>query len=99
MLNGCPPCSFRVSLFFLPSIESTESEEPQLENEELLVPSRLGCMDGNNSLKRFASAGTEDGRTFHSDYFLSREDVDRFAFEVKGRMGDQPAGVRRRICK
>ena len=40
-------------------------------------------MDGNNSVKRVASAGSADGRVFKSSYFLSREEVDRFKDEVK----------------
>ncbi len=42
-------------------------------------------MDGNNSAKRVASAGLVDFAQFDSDYFLSREEVDQFKDEVKGR--------------
>lgn len=42
-------------------------------------------MDGNNSAKRVASAGLVDFAQFNSDYFLSREEVDHFQYEVKGR--------------
>ncbi|OCH89491.1 hypothetical protein OBBRIDRAFT_732569 [Obba rivulosa] len=58
----------------------------KLDGEENLRPERLLAMDGNNSAKRIARAGTEDERTFHSDYFLSREEVDRFKDEVKRRV-------------
>ncbi|EMD33917.1 hypothetical protein CERSUDRAFT_97846 [Gelatoporia subvermispora B] len=50
-----------------------------------LHPARLLAMDGNNSAKRIAKAGTEDERTFKSDYFLSRDHVDQFKDEVKHR--------------
>ncbi|KAI0818788.1 hypothetical protein BC629DRAFT_1588119 [Irpex lacteus] len=63
-----------------------------LKDEPILRPKRLGAMDGNNSAKRVASAGLVDLADFHSDYFLSREEVDRFKDEVKGRkreMNDQ----------
>ncbi len=42
-------------------------------------------MDGNNSAKRVMSAGTEDTASFDSNYFLSRDYVDRFKDEVKRR--------------
>ena len=47
-------------------------------------------IDGNNSLKRLASVGDRavgDTRVFkESDYFLSREFVDKYAGEVKPHM-------------
>jgi hypothetical protein len=46
------------------------------------------AMDGNNSLKRIAQIGNRaigDIRVFDSDYFLSRNFVDGFVNEVKGR--------------
>lgn len=100
ILNGCPPCNFRVRdlIVFPPLVKLISSK---LENEGTLIPSRLGCMDGNNSLKRFASVGTEDGRVFHSDYFLTREEADKFANEVRGRMDNQEPVVRSdryRLC-
>ncbi|KAI0083017.1 hypothetical protein BDY19DRAFT_981236 [Irpex rosettiformis] len=72
----------------------------KLKDEPPLTPSRLLAMDGNNSAKRVASAGLVDFGQFDSDYFLSREEVDRFKDEVKGRKrkgneaarGAQPAG-------
>ncbi|KAI0083349.1 hypothetical protein BDY19DRAFT_987928 [Irpex rosettiformis] len=57
----------------------------KLKDEPQLIPSRLLAMDGNNSAKRVASAGLVDFSTFESDYFLSRDEVDRFKDEVKGR--------------
>ncbi|TFY75474.1 hypothetical protein EWM64_g8539 [Hericium alpestre] len=57
----------------------------KLKDEPALVPSHLGCIDGNNSAKRVASAGTEDERNFVSSYFLTREQVDKYKDEVKGR--------------
>lgn len=58
----------------------------KLDSEPTLIPSRMAAMDGNNSAKRFASAGLEDMRVFESDYFLSPEEVDVFKDEVSGRM-------------
>ncbi len=56
-----------------------------MKDEPVLKPKRLKAMDGNNSAKRVASAGLVDLADFHSDYFLSREEVDRYKDEVKGR--------------
>lgn len=42
-------------------------------------------VDGNYSMKRAANAGLVDQRDFKSDYLISREEVNRFQFEVKGR--------------
>lgn len=58
----------------------------KLDSEPTLIPSRMAAMDGNNSAKRFASAGLQDMRVFESDYFLSPEEVDVFKDEVSGRM-------------
>ncbi|OCH91902.1 hypothetical protein OBBRIDRAFT_727825, partial [Obba rivulosa] len=55
----------------------------KLEGEPILRPERLFAIDGNNSAKRVASAGAEDERHFNSDYFMSRDEVDRFKDEVK----------------
>ena len=46
------------------------------------------CFDGNNSLKRLASTEARqegDTREFVSDYYLSRQEVDQYAHEVKSR--------------
>ena len=40
-------------------------------------------MDDNNSAKRLKGAGLADRHNFESDYFLSREAVDKFKNEVK----------------
>lgn len=45
-------------------------------------------IDGNNSAKRFISAALQDDRDFESDYFLTREEVDKFKDEVKRRSED-----------
>ena len=47
-----------------------------------MVPSRLLAVDGNNSAKRLLSAATVDDRSFKSDYFLPREQVNVFKDEV-----------------
>lgn len=52
------------------------------------MPTRLSAMDGNNSAKRVASAALVDFKTFDSDYLLSRDKVDQFKDEVKGRKRD-----------
>jgi hypothetical protein len=59
-----------------------------------LSPAKLLAQDGNNSVKRAATAGTADPRVFNSDYFLSREQVDLYKDEVKSR--DAKATVKRR---
>ncbi|KAI0081425.1 hypothetical protein K474DRAFT_1682021 [Panus rudis PR-1116 ss-1] len=65
----------------------------ELEDEPKLRFSRLWAFDGNDSLKRMAmhpdrQAG--DTREYtESDYFLSREYVNRFAHEVKSRRADK----------
>lgn len=42
------------------------------------------AIDGGNSLKRFANAGSASNMlAFSSDYFVSREDVEKFARPVK----------------
>ncbi|KZT26423.1 hypothetical protein NEOLEDRAFT_1198259 [Neolentinus lepideus HHB14362 ss-1] len=56
----------------------------KLKDEPHLSPSCLLAMDGNNSLKRLKNTGLADDRSFHSSYFLTREQVDKFKDEVKG---------------
>ena len=49
---------------------------------------RMIVMDGNNSLKRVAPRGNRsvgDTRTFHSDYYIPRSIVEKYAHEVKPR--------------
>lgn len=54
------------------------SDEPQLTYDLLLA------IDGGNSLKRFANAGSASNNlVFSSDYFVSPEDVAKFAKPVK----------------
>ncbi|KZT12096.1 uncharacterized protein LAESUDRAFT_641586 [Laetiporus sulphureus 93-53] len=71
VLNACPACTYELD------------EEPPLEWR------RIFAMDGNNSLKRIAEVSNRargDMRSFAtSDYFLSRDFVDRYANEVKSR--------------
>lgn len=71
VLNACPACSYT------------------LEGEPPLRWSRMFCLDGNNSLKRIAPTAKHqqgDMRVLDdSDYFLSRDYVDRFANEVSSR--------------
>ena len=59
-------------------------DEPELKYHRLL------CMDGNDSLKRIRTIGNHqkaDLRVFsESDYFIPREEVDKFANEVRGRV-------------
>ncbi|KIO28406.1 hypothetical protein M407DRAFT_45358, partial [Tulasnella calospora MUT 4182] len=53
-------------------------DEPPLRHDILLA------IDGGNSLKRFSNAGTASNNlTFNSDYFVSREEVDKFARKEK----------------
>lgn len=62
----------------------------QLQGEPKLKYRRLLCMDGNDSLKRIRAIGqrqTADLRVFtESDYYVPREEVDKFADEVRGRV-------------
>ncbi|OBZ77055.1 hypothetical protein A0H81_02986 [Grifola frondosa] len=68
VLNACPACSYKLK------------DEPKLRF------GRMYCVDGNNSLKRIAQVGNRvagDTRIYgESDYFLSKEYVDRYANEV-----------------
>ncbi|KIO19279.1 hypothetical protein M407DRAFT_11467 [Tulasnella calospora MUT 4182] len=69
-------------------------DEPALRHDILLA------IDGGNSLKRFANAGTaSDGLTFTSDYFVSREDVDIFAKESTSSNGKKGKGTSRKPKK
>lgn len=54
----------------------------QVEEETELQFSWMGCMDGNNSAKRFLSAALQDNRDFASDYFLPWDEVEKFKDEV-----------------
>ncbi|KAI0059807.1 hypothetical protein BV25DRAFT_1808428 [Artomyces pyxidatus] len=57
----------------------------QQANEPPLVPARLHAMDGCSSHKRLRGVGFSDTREFKSNYFLTPEQVDKFADEVKAR--------------
>ncbi|PPQ80089.1 hypothetical protein CVT24_006543 [Panaeolus cyanescens] len=75
--HACVPCTYK------------------LQNEEKLKFSMLVTMDGNDSLKRLIKRETDglegegmgesmernDPRTVHGDYYLSREEVDKWARE------------------
>ncbi len=53
-------------------------------------------MDGNNSLKRVGATGSRtvaDVRTFTSDYYVPREQVERFAGDVKLRQAQHHVEV------
>lgn len=56
-----------------------------LEGEDPLKYTLLVAMDGNNSLKRFADRSTVHRTPFKSNFFLSRDNVNLYADEVKSR--------------
>lgn len=73
MLNSCPACFYK------------------LQDELPLGFSYLASIDGNNSLKKWMTSHTSitspfDQRQLRSDYWISRQDVDRFKHEVKARV-------------
>lgn len=60
----------------------------QVEGEEPPTVMCMVCIDGNNSLKRLATAEGRrrgDARVFQSDYILPRDFVDQYANEVSSR--------------
>ncbi|KJA13225.1 hypothetical protein HYPSUDRAFT_123579, partial [Hypholoma sublateritium FD-334 SS-4] len=68
VLNACPACSYELC------------DEPSLKFK------RMFAMDANFSLKRMSSGAKNEGdvRTFEeSDYYLTFEEVDKYADEVK----------------
>ncbi|KAG2085421.1 hypothetical protein BD769DRAFT_1374346 [Suillus cothurnatus] len=73
--HGCPPCTFEVS-------------QP---NECPLYPASLKAMDGNNSAKRMANAGSADLRIFPSRYMIPPDQVDVFKDDVRLRPGERGA--------
>ncbi|KAG2029849.1 hypothetical protein BDR03DRAFT_1041183, partial [Suillus americanus] len=73
--HGCPLCTFEVS-------------QP---NECLLYPASLKAMDGNNSAKRMANAGSADLRIFPSRYMIPPDQVDVFKDDVRLRPGERGA--------
>ncbi|KAG9089237.1 hypothetical protein FS749_001499 [Ceratobasidium sp. UAMH 11750] len=62
----------------------------KLENEPPLQYSMLVTMDGNDSLKHVAEAATSDRRTYRSNYYLTRNEVNACANEVPRRRKDEP---------
>ncbi|KAI0310305.1 hypothetical protein OF83DRAFT_1027483, partial [Amylostereum chailletii] len=68
-------------------------------DETKLVPARMHAMDGNNLQKRLRGAGSTMERTFDSDYFLARDQVDRFANEVHSKSTDAADGTTTRRGK
>lgn len=54
----------------------------KLADEPPLVYSHLMSLDGNSSLKRFASCAATNAPTFTSDYYLSNDAVNVYADEV-----------------
>ena len=89
VLNACPPCTYEVCpittyIFDLLKVWEKLHDEPELKYR------RLVCMDGNDSLKWIRTMGQRhmaDIRVFsESDYFIPREEVDKFANEVRGCM-------------
>ncbi|KAG2042380.1 hypothetical protein BDR03DRAFT_1006782 [Suillus americanus] len=52
-------------------------------NECLLYPASLKAMDGNNSAKRMANAGSADLRIFPSRYMIPPDQVDVFKDDVR----------------
>ena len=72
------------NFFHLLKVQEKLHDEPELKYRRLL------CFDGNDSLKRIRTIGqrhTADIRVFsESDYFIPREEVDKFANEVRGRV-------------
>jgi ferredoxin-like protein FixX len=69
--NACPACTY------------------VLEDEPDLVFTMFGCMDGKNSLKRITCKSEDnnnieqsDPRVITNDYYITRDDVNRFKHEV-----------------
>jgi hypothetical protein len=58
----------------------------KLEGEKPLLHDILFSVDGNTSAKRFAHKYVADTRVFKSDYFVSRDYVNRFKNEVKAKV-------------
>ena len=72
LLNVCPACFYKLE------------DEPELEFSMFIA------MDGNNSLRRLGPAfhnttARIDSRSLESDRWLTPQEVNRFAHEVKGR--------------
>lgn len=67
-----------------------------LEGEPKLPYSFLAAADGNMSLRRFAKVGTADTARFDSSYFVSRDEVEKFAGVVQVRKTDTSKGKRKK---
>lgn len=83
--NSCPCCCFKVRHIYDRMNCFILTFFSKLEDEKNLIFTRMFAIDGNNSAKRFMNAALQDDRTFKSDYFLTREEVDIFKDEVKSR--------------
>lgn len=53
------------------------------EDEAPLLYVRQFAIDGNNSMKRYISAGTRHDKAYELTYLLTRQEVDRFKDEVR----------------
>lgn len=67
-----------------------------LKDEEPLLHSHLMSLDGNSSLKRFASRPAFDPPTFVSDYYLTQEEVNVYGHEVVHRSKKKKPGGRKK---
>lgn len=72
LLNACPPCTYKLK------------DEPALNFDW------FATIDGNSSLKRWGSSihnsiARDDCRRPRTDYWISRDVVDKFKDEVKSR--------------
>ncbi|KAG9123416.1 hypothetical protein FRC07_014972 [Ceratobasidium sp. 392] len=62
-----------------------------LENEPPLQYTLLVTMDGNDSLKRISEAATADHRRYASSYYLTPEEVDKYAKDESRQRGKNQA--------
>ncbi|EIW82668.1 hypothetical protein CONPUDRAFT_51967, partial [Coniophora puteana RWD-64-598 SS2] len=72
------------------SLHSCPCCHAKLPDDPPLVPAVQFASDGNNSARRVESAGNADPRTFTSDYFIPRKEVDVYKNEVRS-TGDDTA--------
>jgi len=87
--NLCYCCNYKVSNLFLPLC--TYCVFTLLaQGRSQISPQCLSAIDGNNSAKRVRSAGMHDLRQFHSDYFLTRDEVNKFKDKVRHAAHDAP---------
>jgi Kyakuja-Dileera-Zisupton transposase len=83
--NICPPCFYELD------------DEPELQFSSLV------SIDGNNSLRHWAASAHNnsariDTCTIESDCWLSAEEVNRFANEVKQKTGSEKQTVSLLLC-